>query len=428
MKTFSALFFVLFIINSAMSQWEQQNSGTSQSLRSVCFTDINTGYAVGDSGTILRTTNGGTTWEILNPGISDNLYSVHFPKPDTGYAVGGDGNLPSSVILKTTDGGTTWDTLTSGIPYPIHNVYFTDAGTGYAIGSIFNSNDYISVVLKTTDGGVTWSIIFTATNWRYGFSSIYFPGPDIGYISGGVTGWEFTSSSIYKTTDGGTNWSYQEYNGQASSNDALNSLFFINNNTGYAVGYERPWDSYGLIIKTTNGGEQWESCLMASNIYSLNSVFFTDISTGFVVGESITGEGVILKTTDAGTSWGQQASGVIHPLNWVHFPGADTGYAVGDSGTILRTTNGGGYYVDLNDFIHPSKTLTIYPNPAIDQVNIETRLKDDLTLLNHAGQEIIKMTCSEPETQIDISYLPCGIYIVRVINDRGVQVGKVVKE
>ena len=63
MKNLYILLFALLTLNSAIAQWEQQNSGTSQSLRSVYFTDVNTGYAVGDNGTdngiILKTTDGG---------------------------------------------------------------------------------------------------------------------------------------------------------------------------------------------------------------------------------------------------------------------------------------------------------------------------------------------------------------------------------
>ena len=47
---------------------------------------------VGGDGTILKTTNGGTTWTALSSGTSD-LTSVYFTDASTGYAVGGIGHI-----------------------------------------------------------------------------------------------------------------------------------------------------------------------------------------------------------------------------------------------------------------------------------------------------------------------------------------------
>ena len=85
-------------------------------LYSVHFPDVNTGYAVGNIGTIVKTTDGGTTWNSQSSGTSYFLYSVYFPDTNIGYAVGGDplGNFGN--ILKTTNGGTTWTGQLIGVP------------------------------------------------------------------------------------------------------------------------------------------------------------------------------------------------------------------------------------------------------------------------------------------------------------------------
>ncbi|NQT78595.1 MAG: T9SS type A sorting domain-containing protein [Bacteroidetes bacterium] len=44
------------------------------------------------------------------------------------------------------------------------------------------------------------------------------------------------------------------------------------------------------------------------------------------------------------------------------------------------------------------------------------------------GQEIITRQIQDPKTEIDISNLPAGIYIVKVWNDKNVMVQKVIKE
>jgi hypothetical protein len=66
----------------------------------VSFTDANTGTAVGDAGTIVRTTNGGTTWVAQTSGTGSFLFGVSFTDANTGTVVGGPG-----IILRTTDGG-----------------------------------------------------------------------------------------------------------------------------------------------------------------------------------------------------------------------------------------------------------------------------------------------------------------------------------
>jgi len=71
----------------------------------------------------------------------------------------------------------------------------------------------------------------------------------------------------------------------------LNSVYFINNDVGWAVGFA------GTIIHTTNGGEYWTPQL--SNTYAtLTLVKFFDDNTGWIYGE-----GQILKTTNGGENW-----------------------------------------------------------------------------------------------------------------------------
>jgi len=80
----------------------------------------------------------------------------------------------------------------------------------------------------------------------------------------------------------------------------------------------------------------WQNPLPQGN--ALNGVSFTDANTGTAVGEA----GTIVRTTDGGETWVTQDSGTTSALNGVSFTDANTGTAVGQNGTILRTTDGGG--------------------------------------------------------------------------------------
>jgi uncharacterized protein (TIGR03437 family) len=112
--------------NAALTQ---QTSGTTQNLNGVCMLDANTGWIVGDSGTILKTINGGAAWTPQTSGVSANLRDVHFVDANRGWAVGDGG-----VILTTSNGGATWAAETSGVTVNLRSVFFVNATTGFAVG------------------------------------------------------------------------------------------------------------------------------------------------------------------------------------------------------------------------------------------------------------------------------------------------------
>ena len=60
--------------NAQSNAWQWQNPlPQGNSLRSVFFTDANTGYAVGLYGTILKTNNGGITFIVEETKIESNF-------------------------------------------------------------------------------------------------------------------------------------------------------------------------------------------------------------------------------------------------------------------------------------------------------------------------------------------------------------------
>lgn len=120
----------------------------------------------------------------------------------------------------------------------------------------------------------------------------------------------------------------------SGTSSQLNSVFFTDANTGYVVG------SYGLILKTNDGGLTWSQQYSDSSINSLFSICFTDENTGYAVG----GQGTILKTVNGGTNWIIQTSGTTCYLYSVCFTDFNNGYAVGSNGIIIKTTNAGIYW------------------------------------------------------------------------------------
>ncbi|MDD5571405.1 MAG: M1 family aminopeptidase [Bacteroidales bacterium] len=75
--------------------------------------------------------------------------------------------------------------------------------------------------------------------------------------------------------------------------------------------------------------------------------------------------------------------------------------------------------------------LFLYPNPATNKITVE--LNDfrftnyELRIYDIRGQELIKAQGIRQKAKVDISNLPSGIYFIKVVNENGVSVGKIIK-
>ena len=90
-KKLYLLFFILFLTVEIYSQdgWFWQNpSTTGNPLNDVCFIDANNGWAVGEYGTIIRTTDGGDNWTVQLQGKTYALNGVYFTDANNGTVVG----------------------------------------------------------------------------------------------------------------------------------------------------------------------------------------------------------------------------------------------------------------------------------------------------------------------------------------------------
>jgi len=296
-------------------QWTitNQNSGTGNNLNAVSFSDTNTGWAVGDNGTILNTMDGGATWGTEQSGTGDNLNAVSFSDADNGWAVGDFGT-----ILHTTDGGSTWTAQASGVHAAFNSITFTDLNTGWIGGRG-------GAILHTTDGGATWVIQQSGTSDN--INGVAFVNATTGWAVSDA--YEDGRSHILYTSDGGLTWADQLSNGLVDQNGyeaALNSVRFTDPNTGWVVG------TGGAIFHTTDGGTTWDAQPSAANV-TLLGVTFPQAGSGWIVGAA----GTILHTTD-GTTWSREQSGTANDLHGVAFGDEGNGWAVGAGGTILHIT------------------------------------------------------------------------------------------
>jgi photosystem II stability/assembly factor-like uncharacterized protein len=297
-------------------------------------------------------------WMQINSGTTNSLQSVHFADNNNGYVVG-----EAGLILKSTDGGLTWQNVSAPGSTTYYDVF------------VFNQNEAVVVggggmIVRTTNGGTNWntvpsgvtdelfSVSFLGSNGICGGSSqtiLYSTNSGAswntaqsGFFGGGFwgavmldtqTGFVAGSNSIFqpmlgKTTNSGVNWDFTPF--YLNSNEGrATGVDFTDANTGYVS--SAVWDGRGAISKTTNAGNDWVTFFSLNILEDIDFPISGASLTGYAVGQS----GTILKTNNAGSPWQQQISGTSQTLNKVFFIDIDNGFIAGDGGIILKTNNGG---------------------------------------------------------------------------------------
>lgn len=189
-------------------------------------------------------------------------------------------------------------------------------------------------------------------------------------------------------------------------------IYMFNDSAGFIIG--------DTFIAKSNNYTDWTikytnpDCLF-------NKVWFTGKDTGYVVG-SKNGKALILKTQDGGLTWKEQICPVTAPLNDIKFT-ADgrVGLIVGDSGTILRTTNGGGnQFVGLPNKQNPNDAgISMFPNPVRDgSLRVTTKQTTPvlLSIYNSLGALIYKSEITGEEN-IDVTGWANGCYALQYLHN-----------
>jgi len=81
--------------------------------------------------------------------------------------------------------------------------------------------------------------------------------------------------------------------------------------------------------------------------------------------------------------------------------------------------------IELTEY---NKTINVYPNPATDNITIESPQQAVIEISNIQGQLIKTLAANSNKTSVDVSAFPSGMYFVKVKTEKGVAVKKFVKE
>ncbi len=285
--------------------------------RAIALQDSNTIWVAGSEGgsghglNVKRSTNAGVSWAWVDVGASyrtTTMYDMDFGSWSNGCVVG------DYVILITTNGGATWTPATSGVPASVswYGVDFINSSTGWVCGAHSN-------LLKTTDGGQTWSPQASGTNQTL---------QRVRFLDA-QQGWACGYDTMLHTTNAGATWALQVL---PVTGNWWYDVAFVNSATGWVCGSNR------RVCRTTDGGATWSS---VANMTVASGSLFMNMSWPTPTNGWIAGWwGELNVTRDGGVTWTNAPASFAPHFYDVLFADANRGYAVGNIGTVIATTNG----------------------------------------------------------------------------------------
>lgn len=379
-------------------QWEIVQSFEDCTLTSVYFKNDSTGFITGifqNDARIYLTEDFGNSWSMVYDEYGTYLYDVCFPTENVGYASAGFN------VLKTTDGGHSWSYLDpDATGNQFKSLAFEDENVGFGCFA-----DGGSTFAKTTDGGYSWEHVDGLGGRKL---------ERIGECQYAML------SGHFRLTDD----CWENYQGELIDFDDRSSSDFSINNDGTVItcgiGFvQENWTNYGFIGSSHDLGENWD-ILSLPQFSQLKAVEFASSQTVYCVGLPGTPDAYsILKSPDAGNTWFYQEYELPCPdctgpdLRDLSCPSEDVCYAIRSTGTVYRTTNGGGELLALDVIEHSPdiSIVTLYPNPGHGICHIASSQNlSRVVIYNSQGQQIRTFNFNSNRALIDVSLLESGIY------------------
>ncbi len=282
------------------------------------------GMAVGESGLLKTSTDGGKTWTLQDAPTTLSMIDVASNGRRT-IAVGQMG------LILVREGEGAWKKVESGTDRRLLQVDINKDGLAFIVGAF-------GTLLKSTDGGESWKDV--APNW----AGLYHAGEgdlatvrdeptnyivDVNDNGGTIIGGEY--GQLMYSPDGGICWEIA-YRHPSEGSDNAPTLFGMEiraDGVGYAMGQS------GLAVRTENGGLSWTH-VPTPTTASIFAVASTPDGQVLAVGQRVG-----LRSSDGGKSW-ESLKVLDLSLNWyssvTHVSSASAGefIAVGHGGRIVR--------------------------------------------------------------------------------------------
>lgn len=172
--------------------------------------------------------------------------------------------------------------------------------------------------------------------YNYILRGIDFPSnqDNIGFIAGESLTYS-GDGIVLKTTNGGETWNSV----WTGIDQGLEGSCFVDVNTGFVAGWPNTGAGWSGFGKTTNGGTTWTSYQVATDIYFFTDVVFKDANNGIIIGRTNTSAGVWY-TSNGGQTWSQGTGLGAIPEHACHISG-NTYFLVTNGGHIQKSVNNG---------------------------------------------------------------------------------------
>jgi hypothetical protein len=419
MKKLLFFFVLICLTRFANAQW-QQTSLDSISVIAFAINGNNI-FAGSDYGNgVYLSTNNGTNWTPVSNGFplwyafgtwiypSINCMAI---KGDTLFAGTTAPSTDMPGVYLSTNNGNSW-TLNNSLTNT-HVVSFTFSDSNIFAGS--NNGVYLS-----TNNGTSW----TAMNSGLSDTIIH------SLVISGNKIFAGTHDGVFISTNNAVNWTAVNTGIPISANIGVEILAVSGTNVvagTYSTIY--PYIGTGVYF-SSNNGSSWTPV----NTGLPDTTWINEFA---ISGNNIfagTQKGVFLSTNN-GSNWTAVNTGLTNfYINALAIKG-DTIFAGVDS--INMGTLYGGFGVwkrsisemtGIKEINNNESNIEVYPNPAINNITIKSLQKSTIEILNIQGQTIIQQHIQQGKTDIDISGLAKGVYILRLCNNDKSAVKKIVKE
>lgn len=413
MKFFLIIFLYLTVnISSSIADinselfWIRQNSPSSKNLRDCFFINASTGWASGDSGIILKTSNSGINWSTQSSGTKKDIQAIFFINNNLGWALAWNIDsdsitYPGTLFMKTTNSGSNWSI--SQFPdtnYFYGSIFFVDSLKGY-IGGIPNFIRY------TTNGGQTWinAVSDSSTFYGYPVTDIEFMNSQTGYACGGLRD---LAGLVWKTINGGISWSPR-----ILGPDTIGDFFIKSPDTIFAGSGDF---KFGVNYFTSgNAGDSWIN-------YSLpyfgiiTSVDFRTPREGWM---TIGYQQKMFLSNDYGNNWKIMDPPENSQLFDIFFADSLNGWSVGEAGAIFKYNNLVSSRIEKSDGFGSFELYQNFPNPFNPETTIRYRISENSNVLikifDALGNEIQtlinkKQSAGNHSVNFSSGSLPSGIY------------------
>lgn len=273
----------------------------------------------------------------------------------------------------------------------IHPQGFTCCFSAYDENHLYSifMNEYNDFIFNTRINGVNVQVDTFTT---FGPLKIDFPATNCGYMS-----IVENSTGTYKILKSSTD--LLTWNPIYETSSTISDIVFDELNSGYAV--VQP----GIIIKTTDGGTTWDT-IYHNDSKEINKIDVVNENIVFACGNS----GLILRSLNGGVIWTQDAfpHSIIN-LNQIIMFDQNNGYTMERS--ICYRLTSSTVSVETNNTLN----FSISPNPNMGETKIISgSLMKSIEIIDISGKIIYSKLVNETSTTL--TYYPPvpGNYIVRV--------------